>query len=123
LALFTGLATMIFLTYYFVATRRDNSSLYNYWALFAVEAFVLLFWLVTWALYANLTASLRAASSFSGSFDSSSGSSGSGSSSGSGNLGFCYAGICVKHKVKRSLSTDPYSATTYTALALSLINL
>jgi hypothetical protein len=48
------------------------------------------------------------------------------SSSGTGSNTYCYAGYCVSAKrdlLKRYTETDPVSATIYTAMALSIINL
>jgi hypothetical protein len=117
--LFTALATVIFLIYWFVANSPTNSNLYNYWALFAVELFVLIFWLCSFALTADKVALINQVSSFESDYD---GSTYSGDSS-SGT--YCYAGYCVNTKrdiVKRAV-VDPVSATLYVALALSVINL
>lgn len=125
LGIFTGIATGIFVAYWFIATSASNQKLYNYWALMAVEMFVWVFWLTTFALYADFVAGTLALynsytdySSLDYSY------SGSGSGSGSGQQ-YCYAGICVTVKrglTKRSTSSDPFSATIYSALAFSVLN-
>ncbi|KAH0843730.1 hypothetical protein FOPE_09040 [Fonsecaea pedrosoi] len=125
ISLFTGLASIIFLIYWFVANSPGNTHLYNYWAIFAVELFVLIFWLCTFALTADKVALLVQATSYTSSYDGVDYS--GGGSDGSGSV--CYAGVCVNYKRdlhdKRGLvkrSTDPVSATMYVALALSVIN-
>ncbi|OQV10895.1 Membrane-associating domain-containing protein [Cladophialophora immunda] len=124
ISLFTALATIIFLIYWFVANSPANTNLYNYWAFFAVELFVLIFWLCTFALDADKVSLYVQATSYS--YDGTD-YSGDGTTSGSGSV--CYDGVCVSYKrglhYKRGLvkrSTDPISATLYVALALSVIN-
>ncbi|OAP58424.1 hypothetical protein AYL99_07514 [Fonsecaea erecta] len=125
LSLFTALATIIFLIYWFVANSPTNTHLYNYWAVFAVELFVLIFWLCTFALDADKVSLYVQATNYSSSYDGTD-YSGDGTTSGSGTV--CYAGVCVNYKrdlYKRSLvkrATDSVSATLYVALALSVIN-
>ncbi|KIX93439.1 uncharacterized protein Z520_10858 [Fonsecaea multimorphosa CBS 102226] len=122
LSLFTALASVIFLIYWFVANSPANTHLYNYWAMFAVELFILIFWLCTFALDADKVALYVQATSYTSSYDGT----GDGSTSGSGTV--CYDGVCVNYKrdlYKRGLikrSTDSLSATLYVALAISVIN-
>src|ERR1700753_3245796 len=110
---------MIFIVYWFVA--NSVTKLYNYWAIFSVELFILIFWLCTFALIADKVAGVTAAENLYGGY----GSSGSGNdpygdgSSGSGT--YCYAGVCVSYK--RSVATDPFSATLYAVLAFAVIDL
>ncbi|KAF2670940.1 hypothetical protein BT63DRAFT_453311 [Microthyrium microscopicum] len=114
LGLFAGLATIILVVYWFVS--QSNTNLYNFWAIFAVEIFVLIMWLCTFALIASKVALLN---SYTGYIGGSYGSGSSGSSSGT----ICYAGYCVNYK--RSLAkryVDPFSATIYAALALAVVN-
>ncbi|EXJ72657.1 uncharacterized protein A1O5_03803 [Cladophialophora psammophila CBS 110553] len=128
LSLFTCLASIIFLIYWFVANSPTNSHLYNYWAFFAVELFVLIFWLCTFALAADKVAKYVQLLSYDTSYDgydySSTGDTTGGTTGGSS---YCYDGVCVSYSkrdlAKRDTVTDPFSATLYTALALSVINL
>jgi hypothetical protein len=118
LSIFTAIATVIFVIYWFVANSPANTNLYNYWAIFAVELFVLIFWLCSFALTASKVALIAQSSSYYDSSDYTTDGSGS----------HCYAGYCVKRDLsyKRDIVkrwTDPISATLYTALALSVINL
>jgi hypothetical protein len=129
LGIFTGLATMIFVIYWLVATSPSGLKLYNYWAIFAVELFVLIFWLCTFALVASKVSTFVDADKFVNAFnggDSESDSgNGSSSGSGSGNNQYCALGVCVNYKrsLSKRTSTDPVSATVYTDLALSILNL
>jgi hypothetical protein len=123
LSIFTGIATIIFLVYWFVANNQSNTNLYNYWAIFAVELFVLIFWLCTFALDADKVAYIAKIRSYGSSYGTYNP---SGSTTGGGNGSYCLDGVCVSYKHKRGLvkrDTDPYSATADTALALSVINL
>jgi hypothetical protein len=108
---------LIFVVYWFVA--NGVTKLYNYWAIFSVELFVLIFWLCTFALIADKVATVVSADNIYDSY----GSGGDGSDPyGDGSSGtYCYAGYCAHYK--RSLSTDPFSATLYAVLAFSVINL
>lgn len=76
--------------------------------------FILITWLCTFALFAFKVALINSYSSFGsfGSFDSS-----------SDNGQYCYAGYCFSYQAKRAIAADPISATLYTALAVSVINL
>jgi hypothetical protein len=125
LSIFTAIATVIFVIYWFVANSPANTNLYNYWAIFAVELFVLIFWLCSFALTASYVALFAQASSYYDSSDYTTDGSGY-TTDGSGSN--CYDGYCLKRDLtyKRDIvkrSTDPFSATLYTALALSVINL
>ena len=125
LSIFTAIATIIFLIYWFVANSPANTSLYNYWAIFAVELFVLIFWLCSFALTAQEVAVFVQAESYATTY------SGDYTTDGSGGSGtYCYFGYCTGYKrdlsYKRDIvkrSTDPFTATVYAALALSVINL
>jgi len=119
LGIFTAIATWIFAAYWFVANNSSSQKLYNYWAMFAVEFFVWVFWLTTFALYASYVVDSLAMYG------------GSSSSSSSTDNQLCYAGYCVNYKrslTKRYRSAETVSAETvsaclYTALAFSVINL
>jgi hypothetical protein len=121
---------MIFIIYWFVATSGSGVKLYNYWAIFAVELFVLIFWLCTFALVASKAALLTQALNFDVTTgDGTTGSSNTGTgftgSTGGSSGTVCYSGYCVNYKrslLKRT-AADPFSATLYTSLALSVINL
>jgi hypothetical protein len=130
LGIFVGLATMIFITYWFVATSSSGRNLYNYWAIFATELFVLIFWLCTFALVASKVALLAQYNAdFSGN-SGNSGNSGSGGSytsttNGNGQGQACYDGYCINYKrgLDKRAMVDPFSATLYTDLAVSVVNL
>jgi len=112
LAIFTTVATWIFVAYWFVANSTAGTKLYNYWAILAVEFFVWVFWLTTFALYASYVSSTLAAY-------------GGGPSSSDNEV--CYSGYCVnvsykRGLLKRSYSVDTVSATIYAALALSVVD-
>ncbi|KAF2117891.1 hypothetical protein BDV96DRAFT_644229 [Lophiotrema nucula] len=111
IAIFTAIATKILVVYWFVANSVSHQTLYNYWAVFAVELFVWVFWLTTFALYASwITGTISLG--------------GTTSSTNVNTYTYCYAGYCVKNK--RGLSkrdyVDPLAATIYAALAFSVIN-
>jgi hypothetical protein len=112
IGIFTGIATLIFVVYWFVSNSVSNQKLYNYWAIFAVECFVWVFWLTTFALYASFVGqSLSTMGNYNTSY--------------SGGNTYCYSGYCVTGKrglSKRYVQTDPVAGTIYAALAFSVIN-
>jgi hypothetical protein len=115
LAIFTAIATGIFVAYWFIAHSATNQKkLYNYLALFAVEFFVWVFWLTTFALYASFVSASLATM---GDYDT--------TSYGTGSNTYCYAGYCVSARGlrKRYVESDPVLATIYSALALSVVDL
>ncbi|KAH7128163.1 hypothetical protein B0J11DRAFT_504648 [Dendryphion nanum] len=112
IAIFTAIATGIFVVYWFVAHGASGKSLYNYWALFAVEVFLWIFWLTTFALYASWVTGVI-------------GYTGGSHTNYPGTNTYCYAGYCVNIKrglEKRYYSVDSASACIYAALALSVVN-
>ncbi|ORY07917.1 hypothetical protein BCR34DRAFT_590128 [Clohesyomyces aquaticus] len=123
LAVFTALATWIFVAYWFVAHRIADQKLYNYWAIFAVECFVWLFWLITFALYAQYVASVLTAANNDYTDGGNNNYTYDPNNPGHGQV--CYNGYCVNYKrglLKRYASADTIAGTIYTALALSVVN-
>jgi hypothetical protein len=128
IGIFTSLATMIFVIYWFIST--SGGKLYNYWALFATEIFVLIFWLCTFALLASKVAPMTSTNiGNSGSFGSGGSSASDGgvttTTDGTGGGTACYNGYCTtfKRSIARRSYVDPFSATLYVDLAISVVNL
>jgi hypothetical protein len=104
---------LIFIIYWFVANSVPK--VYNYWAIFFVEIFVLIFWLCTFALLSEKVAKVVQYDAWATGFS---------SGGKTGGSTYCYAGYCIHYKrslVKRDIAGAVDAL--YAVLGLSILNL